>query len=76
MEQHQVTTNEQLNDLGYFNAENLVVTRNFYFDGKSMTWTYQPGELAVVAIGEPAITLDLDVLRPYACDNSVIKYFK
>ncbi len=52
------------------------MTRNFYFDGKSMTWTYQPGELAVVAIGEPAITLDLDVLRPYACDNSVIKYFK
>ena len=70
--QNNATGNEQLNDLGYFNVENITVTRNFFFDDKGVTWSYLPNELAVEAVGEPRIMIPYDDLQPYLCDNSII----
>ena len=70
--QNNATGNEQLNDMGYFNVENITVTRNFYFDDKGVTWSYLPNELAVEAIGEPKITIPYSDLKDYLCDNSII----
>ena len=71
--QNNVTGNEQLNDLGYFNVENISVTRNFYFDDKGVTWSYMPNELAVEAVGEPKITIPYSDLEPFLCENSIIE---
>lgn len=71
--QNNANGNEQLNDLGYFNVENLTVTRNFYFDDKGMTWSYLPNELAVEAVGEPKITIPYDALKSALCDDSIIE---
>lgn len=73
LEQNKVENNEQLNELGYFNVDNLVATSNFYFDANGVTWSYQPNELAVSAVGEPCITLAYDVLMPLASDNSILR---
>ena len=73
--QNNATGNEQLNDLGYFNVENITVTRNFYFDEKGVTWSYLPNELAVEAVGEPKITIPYADLEPYLCDESIIQRF-
>lgn len=72
LKQNNVTGNEQLNDLGYFNVENITVTRNFYFDENGVTWSYLPNELAVEAVGEPKITIPYDELKDALCDDSII----
>ena len=73
LKQNNVTGNEQLNDLGYFNVENITVSRNFYFDDKGITWSYLPNELAVEAVGEPKITIPYGELGDFMCDNSIIE---
>lgn len=76
LNQNNVSGNEQLNDLGYFNVENIMVTRNFYFDDKGVTWSYLPNELAVEAVGEPKITIPYDDLKLVLCDDSIIDRLK
>lgn len=73
LKQNNATGNEQLNDLGYFNVENITVTRNFYFDDNGVTWSYLPNELAVEAIGEPKIFIPYSDLADYLCDDSIIE---
>ncbi len=73
--QNNAKGNEQLNDLGYFNVENISVTRNFYFDEKGVTWSYLPNELAVEAVGEPKITIPYADLESYLCEESIIERF-
>ena len=71
--QNNVSGNEQLNDLGYFNVENITVSRNFYFDDNGVTWSYLPNELAVEAVGEPKITIPYGDLKPSLCENSILE---
>ena len=73
LKQNNATGNEQLNDLGFFNVENISVTRNFYFDDKGVTWSYLPNELAVEAVGEPKIFIPYDELSDYLCEESIIE---
>ena len=73
LKQNNATGNEQLNDLGYFNVENISVTRNFYFDDKGVTWSYLPNELAVEAVGEPKICIPYGDLTDYLCDDSILE---
>ena len=74
--QNNAKGNEQLNDLGYFNVENITVTPNFYFDDNGVTWSYLPNELAVEAVGEPRITIPYDDLESYLCEGSIIEQLK
>lgn len=75
LKQNNATGNEQLNDLGYFNVENITVSRNFFFDDEGVTWSYLPNELAVEAVGEPKITLPYGELKDFLCDDSIIERF-
>ena len=76
LHQNQVTNEEQLNELGYFNVDNIVVSRNFYFDDNGITWSFMPGILAVEAVGEPHISLPYDILENYAADGSPLLRLK
>ena len=73
LKQNNAVGNEQLNDLGYFNVENISVTHNFYFDDKGVTWSFLPNELAVEAVGEPKIFIPYDDLPDYLCESSIIQ---
>ena len=75
MSQNNVTGNEQLNDLGYYNVENITVTSNFYFGEDGLTWSYLPNELAVEAVGEPKITIPYGDTKDALCDGSIIERF-
>ena len=72
LEQNRVESNDQLNELGYYNIDNLIVNNNFFFDANGVTWSYLPNELAVSAIGEPQVTLGYDALSPFLCEGSVL----
>lgn len=73
LKQNNATGNEQLNDLGYFNVENINVTCNFYFDEQGVTWSFLPNELAVEAVGEPKITVPYSDLESCLCDDSILE---
>lgn len=73
MQQNNVTSADALNDLGYFNIDNLSVTSNFSFDENGITWSYLPQELAANANIEPKITLDYDTLKPFAASGSALE---
>ena len=75
LDQNNVSNADQLGELGYFNADNLWLTGNFYFGADGLTWSYPPGELAVDAIGEPTVTIAYDDIRPYATDASPLRRF-
>lgn len=72
LKQNNANSDDQLNDLGFFNVDNLSVTRNFCFSDKGVTWSYMPGQLAIDAVGEPKILLTYDQLTPLACDGSIL----
>lgn len=74
--QNNATGNEQLNDMGYFNVENITVSRNFFFDDNGVTWSYLPNELAVEAVGEPRITIPYNQLEAFLSDDSIIERLK
>ena len=76
LKQNNASGNEQLNDLGYFNVENITVSRNFFFDEDGVTWSYLPNELAVEAVGEPKISIPYGEMSDFLCDNSIIERLK
>lgn len=75
MKQNNAKNSDELNDLGFFNIDNLTVTTNFCFDENGITWSYLPQELAADANLEPKITLDYGTLKAFASENSVLKQF-
>lgn len=75
MEQTHTHNNDELNELGYFNIDNLTVTTNFCFDDNGITWSFLPQELAADALTEPRITISYDALKPLAAEGSIINRF-
>ncbi len=75
LEQTHTRNSDELNEIGYFNIDNLSVTTNFCFEENGITWSYLPQELAADALIEPRITLGFDVLKPLAAENSIINRF-
>lgn len=73
MDDKGASTEDELNDLGYFNLPNLSVTSNFFFTSKGVTWSYDSSVIAVASVGEPTINIDYDDLEQFFCDNSVLK---
>lgn len=66
---------DELNDLGYFNLPNLSVTGNFFFSPDGITWSYDPSVVAIASVGEPTINIDYDDLKQFKCDNSLLDRF-
>ena len=72
MSQNHVKTEAELNDLGYYNLDNLTLTNNFFFTKDKIVWSYEPNELAIASVGEPQIGLSVESMQNYLCDNSVL----
>ncbi|MBQ0070128.1 MAG: DUF3298 domain-containing protein [Bacteroidales bacterium] len=75
MSENNVSSVDQLNEVGYFNIDNLTVNLNFFFDETGITWVYLPNELAIQNLGEPKIKITYSDLEPYLNDNSLVKRF-
>lgn len=66
---------DELNDFGYFNLPNLTVSGNFFFTPDGITWSFDPGVIAVASVGEPTINIDYDDLMQFKGDNSLLDRF-
>ena len=71
MDDKGASTEDELNDLGYFNLPNLSVTSNF--TSKGVTWSYDSSVIAVASVGEPTINIDYDDLEQFFSEESVLK---
>ena len=75
METEGVSSEDELNQLGYYNLPNLSVTSNFYFTDKGIIWSYAPGEIAVTSVGETTIMLPFEELMRFNNENSLLSRF-
>lgn len=75
LETNNAKSEDQLNELGFFNLPNFEVNNNFFFTDDTITWSYEPNTLAVSAVGEPQITVNIDDLKSFALDNSLLNRF-
>lgn len=73
MKDNKVSSVDELNNIGYFNIDNMNVSRNLYFDDNGINWIYLPNEIAVEALGEPHVSMSYKLLEPYMSDNSILK---
>ena len=75
MEKEDVHNEDELNQLGYYNLPNLSVTNNFFFTDEGVTWSYEPNEIAVAAVGEPTILMPFEDLMQFSSDKSLLNRF-
>lgn len=62
----------QLNEDGFFSIEEVVPTDNFRIDEKGITWTYNPYEIAVYALGIINVSVEWEELKPYLREDSPV----
>lgn len=75
MESEDAHNEDDLNQMGYYNLQNLTVTNNFFFSDDGVTWSYEPNEIAVAAVGEPTILMPFEDLMQFSSDNSLLNRF-
>lgn len=68
-----VSSNDELVELGFYNIDNLIANDNFLINDKSVTWNFNPRELSVV--DEVKISLDYNKLLPYISEKSILNQF-
>ena len=72
IESQNVKDEDELYMCGYYNLSNLVITDNFYFSENGITWCYEPGVLAVPAVGETSLLLPFEELMRFKCEDSAL----
>lgn len=72
IESQNVRDEDELYMCGYYNLSNLVITDNFYFSENGITWCYEPGVLAVPAVGETSLLLPFEELMRFKCEESAL----
>lgn len=72
IESQNVKDEDELYMCGYYNLSNLTVTDNFYFGENGITWCYEPGVLAVPAVGETSLLLPFEELMRFKCEESAL----
>lgn len=72
IENEKVKDEDELYFAGYYNMQNLSVTDNFFFSDKGITWCYEPGVLAVPALGETSLLLPFEELMRFKCKDSAL----
>lgn len=72
IETQNVKDDDELYMCGFYNLTNLVITDNFYFSDTGLTWCYEPGILAVPAVGETTLLLPYEDLMRFKSEDSAL----
>ena len=72
IEQNGVKTIGDLEDLGYFDIEEIMPNKNFLVDDKGITYIFNRGECAAYPLNAQVIFLSYDALRPILKENTVV----
>ena len=72
IDQNGVRTIDDLEDLGYFDVEEIVPNRNFLVDDAGITYIFNRGEYAAYPLNAQVVFLSYDALRPLLKENTVV----
>lgn len=72
IEQNEVETLEDLEDIGYFGVREIVPNKNFLIDDKGITYTFNKGEYSAYQIDAPEVFIPYNVIRQLLRENTII----
>jgi hypothetical protein len=72
IEQNDVDTLEDLEDIGYFGIREIVPNKNFLINEKGITYTFNKGEYSAYQLDAPEVFLPYNIIRPLLRENTII----
>ena len=72
MADNQVTTHEELENMGYTSTGELTPTENFFLDSDGITFHYNIYDIAPYVMGAIQIKLPYDAVRHLLNENTII----
>lgn len=72
IEQNDVETLEDLEDIGYFGVREIVPNKNFLINDKGITYTFNKGEYSAYQLDAPEVFLPYNVIRPLLRESTII----
>lgn len=72
IEQNDVETLEDLEDIGYFGVREIVPNKNFLINDKGITYTFNKGEYSAYQLDAPEVFIPFNIIRPLLRENTII----
>ncbi len=72
MQQNEVKTISDLEDLGYFGIDEIMPNRNFLIDADGITYIFNKGEYSAYLLNAPEVFISFDELRMLLKKNTVV----
>lgn len=72
MQQNEVSSISELEDLGYFGIQEIMPNRNFLIDDKGITYTFNKGEYSAYPLNAPLIFIPFNELRMVLKPNTIV----
>lgn len=72
IEQNNVETLEDLEDIGYFGVREIVPNKNFLINDKGITYTFNKGEYSAYQLDAPEVFIPFNIIRPLLRENTII----
>lgn len=73
MEQNEVRSILELEELGFFGIEEMLPNNNFLLNNLGITYRFNKGEYSAYQLDAPEIFLSFEALKPILKDNSIIR---
>lgn len=72
MQQNEVNTISDLEDLGYFGIDEIMPNRNFLIDANGITYIFNKGEYSAYLLDAPVIFISFDEVRMLLKKNTLV----
>ncbi|MGV8963078.1 MAG: RsiV family protein [Candidatus Saccharimonadaceae bacterium] len=72
LQQNEVKTISDLEDLGYFGIEEIMPNRNFLIDSEGITYTFNKGEYSAYPLNAPVVSLSFNEISMLLKENTVV----
>lgn len=72
IEQNNVETLEDLEDIGYFGVREIVPNKNFLINDKGITYTFNKGEYSAYQLDAPEVFIPFNIILPLLRENTII----
>ena len=72
LNQNDVKTVAELEDLGYFGIEEIIPNKNFFVDDKGITYTFNKGEYSAYQLSAPVVFIPYSDIRSLLRTNTLV----
>ena len=72
LQQNEVKSISDLEDLGYFGIQEIAPNRNFLIDSKGITYTFNKGEYSAYPLSAPIIFIPFNEIKMLLKNNTVV----